>query len=266
MWFIRQNANLRTSRGNLYKDCLFAALKFGALVAIVCAGYDLICGCAESCQPDKESAFRFIYAHSGLVFTVVSLLAAFLAVYVTVKVNETMSLHSFNVRYGEDAMCKTIREVSGVGRRWREADGTGLVAPVAFLRTEVNNPDGRIQIANMNQLVKGKDRYFPWTEEEDFARRRLKNFFSSALELYRSRSISLKTMRNICDNDSFRLLFTVVEPMEYIINEKYNYDVFFELMNIMKDVYSKYGDLTKSHEDVRHYWDSAGKTWQIAKN
>lgn len=45
---------------------------------------------------------------------------AFLAIVVTVKVNETMNFHSFNLRYGEDRMLTAVRTIGDVERRWNE--------------------------------------------------------------------------------------------------------------------------------------------------
>ena len=163
-------------------------------------------------------------------------------------------------------MLDAIRDVSNVGRRWSRSAANGFIAPIAFVRTDVLNPEGRIQIHNRKALVTEKERFFPWTEKEDYSRRKLKNYFASALELYRSRRIGRKALRNICDNDSFRLLFTVVEPMEAIMNDQYNYDVFYDLMDVMKDVYGKHASITRSHDDTRHYWDDVSKDWTIENN
>lgn len=261
----KKSSNLRTSRSNLYVDSICATLVFVVVLLVACFLYDICCCLTETIHPDKESAFRFAYVHSGVILTLAGLISGFLAVYISVKVNESMAINSFHVRYGEDAMLDAIRDISNVGRRWSRSAANGFIAPIAFVRTDVLNPEGRIQIHNRKSLVTEKERFFPWTEKEDYSRRKLKNYFASALELYRSRRIGRKALRNICDNDSFRLLFTVVEPMEFVMNDKYNYDVFYELMDVMKDVYQIHAEITKSHDAVRHYWDADKSVW-VTKN
>lgn len=264
--FSKKSTNIRTARGNLYLEGAMWTVAVFVGIVLVCAGYDFFCNCMESCNTEQAKMPWFIYKHSEVVIALIGILFGALAVFVTIKVNETMSFHSFNVRYGQDAMLDAVRNVAAAGRMWAKSSleqNPKFITPCFISRSESFNPNGRININNRNELILRRERFFPWSKDQDYARRRLKNYFSSALELYRSHSISKKILRNICDNDSFRLLFMVVEPMEAIMNDKYNYDVFYELMDVMKDVYAKYAAITESHDDVRHYWDGGRNTWTI---
>ena len=73
----------------------------------------------------------------------------------------------------------------------------------------------------------------PWTEVQDRARRNVKGFFLGAYTLWRGRSISRRALLQIIDVDGVALLFSVVEPMERILNDQYDWRPFYEIMRIM---------------------------------
>ena len=249
-------------RGNLKWECFRWTLVTFLGVLVLMGAYDFIAyKWADSGNVGKECLLRFSYVHISVLMAFVASVFSFLAIVVTAKVNETMSLHSFNNRYGDDKMLGAVRLVSDVGNRWKcdlEARKSKEASPFdtppkAHNRSEKCNPKSRIAIENMKTFVTDSDRYFPWTDEEDKARRAVKNYFSSALELYRCGAISKKTLRVICDTDALTLLFNVIEPMELIINEQYKFDVFYDLMKVVKDVYARKVLESKAHKKARHF-------------
>ena len=57
------------------------------------------------------------------------------------------------------------------------------------------------------------------------------------------------------------LLFNVIEPMEAMINDGYNWHEFHGLMSVLKDVYPSFLARTQSHHDRPVYWDANAKSW-----
>ena len=201
-------------RGNLKFECFFWTLITFVVVIALLAGSDLLAKYwFDAANAQKECFVSFSYS--------------FLAIVVTAKLNETMNLHSFNLRYGDDKMLAAVRAIAGVGNRWKALRQTGCrqgsspcdIPPQASPRSESQNDNKRIEITNYSVFVSANDRQKPWTQEEDKARRIVKNYFSSALELYRCGGISRKTLRVICDTDAITLFFNVIEVMEYIVLE-----------------------------------------------
>ena len=57
------------------------------------------------------------------------------------------------------------------------------------------------------------------------------------------------------------LLFNVIEPMEAMINDGYNWHEFHGLMSVLKDIYPSFLARTQSHHDRPVYWDANAKSW-----
>jgi len=57
------------------------------------------------------------------------------------------------------------------------------------------------------------------------------------------------------------LLFNVIEPMEAIINDDYNWHEFHGLMAALKDVYPDFLTRTQSHHARPVYWDASSQSW-----
>ena len=233
-----------------------------AVVLLFFGAYDFLAKhWFDAANANKECFIRFSYVHIGALISFIGVIFAFLAIVVTAKVNETMNLHSFNLRYGDDQMLVAVRTIGEVERRWNNLRKAGVLSgaspfdtpPDAVLRSDVQNINGRISISNYGKFVATDDRFKPWTEEEDKARRLVKNYFSSALELYRCGGISKKTLRVVCDTDAVTLLFNVIEPMEFITNEEYKFDVFYDLMKILRAVFARKIEESKAHNKTCHF-------------
>lgn len=249
-------------RGNLKVECFLWVLVVFAAVLLVLGVYDFAAFRWFDASNAKEECFvRFSYQHFEILIALIAMAFSYLAVIVTAKVNETMNLHSFNLRYGDTQMLTAVRTIGDVERRWSDLRKAGAAPdappydtpPEADVRTDKKNADCRICISNYDKFVTQNDRYKPWTKDEDSARRIVKNYFSSALELYRSGGISKKTLRVVCDTDAVTLLFNVIEPMEAIINEKYKYDVFYDLMKVLRDVYVRKVKESGAHKKTGHF-------------
>ena len=235
-------------RGNLKWECVFWTCVTFIVVLVLIGLYDFLAiNWFDASNVGKECFVRFSYRHVGILITFIAAVFAFLAIVVTAKVNETMNLHSFNLRYGEDMMHKAVRTIGDVERRWNAARKAGVpsgaspfdIPPNVKVRTDKDNDNERITISNPSTFVTPTQRSVPWTNDENLARRIVKNYFSSALELYRCGAISKKTLRVICDIDAVTLLFNVIEPMELIINEEYKFDVFYDLMKVVRNIYAQ---------------------------
>ena len=57
------------------------------------------------------------------------------------------------------------------------------------------------------------------------------------------------------------LLFNVIEPMEAMINDDYNWHEFHGLMAVLKDVYPNFLARTQSHHARPVYWDARARVW-----
>lgn len=249
-------------RGNLKMECFVWTLVAFTIVLVVLGSYDFLAmRWLDAANARTECFIRFSYRHFEILIAFVASVFAFLAIVVTAKVNESMNLHSFNLRYGEDQMLIAVRTIGDVERRWEASRKAGVPAgalphdipPEANVRTDTRNENGRIGIANYYTFVTATDRFKPWTAEEDKARRLVKNYFSSALELYRCGCISKKTLRVICDIDAVTLLFNVIEPMEFITNEEYKFEVFYDLMRVIKSIYAKKVKESRAHKKTGHF-------------
>ena len=249
-------------RGNLKMECCIWTLAAFSIVVILLVSYDFVAlRWLDPTSAKNECFARFSYTHLGTLISFIAAVFAFLAIVVTAKVNETMNLHSFNLRYGDDKMLAAVRTIGDVERRWEDLRKAGVspsalpfdIPPDVDNRTDTHNKKGHIVIKNYSTFVTATERFKPWTEEEDKARRLVKNYFSSALELYRCGGISKKTLRVVCDTDAVTLLFNVIEPMEYITNEKYKSDVFHDLMNVLRDVYARKLRESAAHKKTSHF-------------
>lgn len=249
-------------RGNLKMECFLWTLAVFSVLLFALAFYDILAlHWFDAANAKRECLARFSYTHLGTLISLIAAVFAFLAIVVTAKVNETMNLHSFNLRYGEDQMLKAVRTIGDVERRWNDLRAAGVstsalpfdTPPNAAIRTDKKNENSRIVISNYNKFVTATERFKPWTEEEDKARRLVKNYFSSALELYRCGGISKKTLRVVCDIDAVTLLFNVIEPMEAITNEEYKFDVFYGLMRVLTRVYAHKVEESKAHKKECHF-------------
>ena len=74
-----------------------------------------------------------------------------------------------------------------------------------------------------------------------------------------SGELALKAIREVAD--AIVLLFNVIEPMEAMINDDYNWHEFHGLMSVLKDVYPSFLARTQSHHDRPVYWDANTKSW-----
>lgn len=93
------------------------------------------------------------------------------------------------------------------------------------------NVDGRISFRIADSLV--------ISTECDIARRQLESYYYMAMRMYESGAISKKALKVIVDNAGFRLLFDVVEPLEYALNPEYDGHHFYMLMSVCRDLYMR---------------------------
>ena len=162
-------------------------------------------------------------------------------------------------------MHQALNTIGNVGKRWAKLKEEGKCDfyPIFEPRSEDDNPKGkekgRLKIENVGQFITEAERRLPWDEAENKARRMVKNYFSSALQLYRDHSISKNALKNICDNDSLTLLFKVIEPMECLLNSRYHYKVFYDIMDVMKKEYPRIVKQAEQHDKRKRLYLNVDK-------
>lgn len=246
---------------NIYRSLLTSAVLTMGAVLVACIVVVLVCHVFETSVPEANF-LRYAYAHSGMIVAVISMAFGFTAIHVTLKLNESVKIQEFHQRYsGEDAL-RAIRAVADVGRMW-ELDAVAEFGHPRFTpRSAENNPEGRIAVENIAELQVDGARRRPWSEEQDKARRALGAFYRSAYRLYANRSIGKAALLEICATDAIVLLFNVIEPMEAMINDDYNWHEFHGLMKALKNVYPSFSKRTRSHLARPVYWNGVTGTWQ----
>lgn len=201
----------------------------------------------------------------GIFVSIVSMIFAFIAVLVALKVNESVSIQALYRQYFTTDTLRNIRSVAMVERLWNEEKVPEVGRPYFQVRLPDGNYKGPIKILNIDKLCTDTIRRRPWTEKQDESRRAIANFYRLAYRLYESGNINKKALRDICTMDAFALLFDVVEPMEAIINDDYNWYEFYELMKIMKGDYQAICRKTQSHDVHSQYLDDKFKEWVPAE-
>lgn len=245
---------------SIYRSFFSSGVLTAGVVLIVCLAVVLVCHLFET-PPPEVNALRYTYAHSGMIVAIASMIFGFTAIHVTLKLNESVKIQEFHQRYSGELALKAIRAVADVGRMWDRKEVIGFGRPEFTPRSSENNPEGRICVTNIAQLKVDGARRRPWSEEQDRARRALGMFYRSAYRLYANRSIGKDALLDICATDAIVLLFNVIEPMEAMINDDYNWHEFHGLMAALKDVYPRFLERTQSHHDRPVYWDAASKSW-----
>ena len=245
---------------SIYRSFFGSGVLTVGVIAIVCLVVVLVCHLFET-PPPEVNALRYIYAHAGIIVAIASMVFGFTAIHVTLKLNESVKIQEFHQRYSGEAALKAIRLVADVGRMWNRNEVVGFGHPDFVPRSADNNPEGRICVKNIAELKVNGARRRPWSEEQDKARRALGMFYRSAYRLYANRSIGKEALLDICATDAIVLLFNVIEPMEAMINDDYNWHEFHGLMASLKDVYPRFLERTKSHHDRPVYWDANAKAW-----
>ncbi len=245
---------------SIYRSFFGSGVLTIGVIAIVCLVVVLVCHLFET-PPPEVNALRYTYAHAGIIVAIASMIFGFTAIHVTLKLNESVKIQEFHQRYSGELALKAIRAVADVGRMWGRKEVAGFGRPDFEPRSPANNPKGRIVVKNIASLQVDGARRRPWSESQDKARRALGAFYRSAYRLYANRSIGKEALLDICATDAIVLLFNVIEPMEAMINDDYNWHEFHGLMAVLKDVYPDFLTRTQSHHARPVYWDSNTKAW-----
>lgn len=136
---------------------------------------------------------------------------------------EAQILNEYNKEYMDKEMLDFVRVLGAMSSRDRTKYGKWR-APECNL----------CQIPNFHP-----DDDYQWTKEEDNARRKVKGYFIDVLDLYLEGKISREIFRRIVNKSALTLLFDVVEPMEWYLNEDYDYTKFYKIMLIAGDIYQE---------------------------
>ena len=245
---------------NLYWSLAGSAAAATGVILALAAGVVAVCHAFEAPMPETD-LLRFSYVHVGMVVALASMVFGFAAIHATLKLNESVKLQEFHFLYAREDTLEAIRWIGDVARMWADGGVGDFGRPDFDARTPGANPTGPLSIRNLAALEGGGVRRRPWSEREDRARRVLKNHFLALHKLYETRSIGRRTLRDLCDNDAFVLLFSVVEPMEAIINDCYKWQPFRDLMRLCGDVWAECSRRAAAHRLQAVYWDRAAGRW-----
>jgi len=133
-------------------------------------------------------------------------LGAWLSAYATQRATEAQLLSTFMREYASQDMLYALR----VLRNWRSNQGDEFA----------------------EKWHKALEQVSPDAQEVDQARRRVSSHFIMALHLYKSRYVKRRFLRAICDVDGINVLYDIVEPLEYTLNQGYNREGFNELRTL----------------------------------
>jgi hypothetical protein len=214
----------------------------------------------------EANVLRLAYTHAGMIVASISMVCGYLAIYVTLKLNESVKIQEFNAKYAEDTALDAIRAVANVKKIWEAGLVGDFKRPIFSGRSMASNPKGPISIKNWKALIVDGERHRPWTEDQDHARRMIKNYFLAAYQLYNDRSIGKEAFLDICSKDALVLFFDVVEPMEAMINRNYKYEPFYGIMRVFGPLYEDAKKKAKDHDAKQMYWDFKEKKWVLEKN
>lgn len=142
----------------------------------------------------------------------------------TRKATEAQVVNQYNQRYFEDTMYDCLIKL------WNYHDNNGNKSLFSVNRIKINNLPQRIAPNDVSKLKEALN-----TDEKlDKARRVVKSYFLNAYEMNRQGFISEKALLEIIDKQGIAAFFQIIEPLELAKNEDYNYEPFFEIMEICK--------------------------------
>lgn len=156
------------------------------------------------------------------------------------KTRKAQFLYAIYERYSSKEMLHSLRVLEGYFRKYKsntKSDNPlnpNLVFPFDTPRTYKNNlgMERRLSPENLNISVQ-------WTEEEDAARRNVKNFCFLLLDYMKQGYISGDEFRRYASKSGLNFLFSVIEPMEYFLNHNYSRELFHEYMDAIQDPKNK---------------------------
>lgn len=165
-----------------------------------------------------------------LFISITTLIFTGIAIFVACKINESVQAAECTKIYFSKEMLKSIRVLFGLRDK--------LDKRIEFdIELKAKTPEN-----NSKKLVVLDDvKNYPWTEEEDCARRIVKSYFQLIYELRHKRIIPISKymLKRLCDVDALPLYFEVIEPMEKILNNGYDTEPFYCLMKDVKNIYNK---------------------------
>ena len=252
-------------RRNIYLSLLVGSIISGTVVVVLSVLLTLFSRALEHPIPEAN-VLRLAYTHAGMIVAAISMVCGYLAIFVTLKLNESVKIQEFNAKYAEDAALDAIRAIANVKKIWKDGLVGDFKRPDFVGRSLSFNPEKRIDIKNKDVLTVNGECRHPWTETQDRARRMIKNYFLAAYQLYNDRSIGKAAFLDICSKDALVLFFDVVEPMEAMINNEYEFKPFYGIMRAFGSLYEEAKKKAEDHDAKQMYWDFKEKKWVLEKN
>ena len=173
---------------NIYVKLLIHSVLSGMVIVLFSGALTLFSRVVERPVPEANM-LRLVYTHTGMIVAIVGMVCSYLAIFVNLRLNESIKIQEFNSKYGEGEAREAIRCVAGVRENWNTMVNPTTIMnnglkPDFLERNPSNNFPKRIVIKNLSHFVKKaegservEERHFPWTEAQDCARRLLKNYF-----------------------------------------------------------------------------------------
>lgn len=188
---------------------------------------------------------EFVGEYICSIVGILALLISGISLRLSYCINETLKISELRGRYAENEMLDDLRALRMVVDSWKSDGG-----PCYCKRMYNENFKRKIRICNRDKFVFDfdKQRKLPWTKEQDQARRRIKFWYLSAYKIYSNHSVCKQAFLEIIDTDSISLLFEVIEPMECLINENYDWVLFYNIMKqTNKDFWEKKETQVQAH-------------------
>lgn len=157
--------------------------------------------------------------------TFFSVVVALMTLFQTKSLKEADFIEKYNEKYQQNDMRFSLEVLGEIEKRLSKENKE-------MLRMPINNKNKQIKLIQKEEF----ENAFSYANE---ARRNVKLYFLNILDLYLHNKISVSTLRIICNKSGLLLLFSVVEPMEKILNDRYDYKKFYILMIMLHDIWEE---------------------------
>lgn len=171
--------------------------------------------------------------------------------------------------YFSEEMRSSIERLANLGRYWQSVASGNINSVYGYThRSKADNPHGPYNFSSskgsvdswkdvvknnyMDAISEGASITYPWCEEDEKARRVVKSYFFMASKLKKVNLIADDAFKDLCQVDGVVVFFAVVEPMEAIKNADYEFEPFYEVMEVLDESFTaKYEVVYEAHSIKR---------------
>jgi len=158
--------------------------------------------------------------------------------------------------YFSEEMRSSIERLANLGRYWQSVASGNINSVYGYThRSKADNHPEPYNFSSREGSVESwkdvvKNNYvdaiskdislitYPWSEEDEKARRVVKSYFFMASKLKKVNLIADDAFKDLCQVDGVVVFFTVVEPMEAIKNADYEFEPFYEVMKVLDESFT----------------------------